>query len=537
MKLLVHRDVNSRNVLARPCSFAEYVESEREEHFCGEGGGGARYAWSMEGGTAGVLDQSGPRGPNTRAWLDQQRERWRAGSQWVFSLVDFGSSVDAREWEGGGWFDIPPTGEARQWPPQAWELLCKWGERREQLHLWSGKAEAPLAPAHDPYDLRNPALYRDKVDFFAVVLLALELFAQIYVGDVAGHRRGSPALPKTHANEALNLNNTFSNIALNFAKLRTSTFGGTTRRSLDGGNFLWRKPSFLSFEFSPPRGRENSKTLNPSAEKPKIFSVFSSFPALLLETIREYFSVADVANGALFRYSCASVQCAPGGILAKAQLWRELVAYEPSRKLERALRTLDQAMADVEEVVTQEADLDVAPEETNAEMRMLARLLSSVRTRLCTRGDFWADVDRDGESKNLSGEEGGSRTEERVSGLLSKDGTTTEDNGDHAEKSQHSFVEKKRDAESTTSAGAPFHPPPRRAVVAKSPNAAGPKQHGREKIFATGAGGTGRSFSAAEPHLPVDEPASFKRGTVPPGVSGLAKRRMLVEPERGGRPQ
>jgi len=85
-------------------------------------------------------------------------------AQLEFSLVDFGSSTDAKAWLAGGegsWQQENPTGDARYWGPASWMRFL-------------GGAQAI---AKDPNWLRQ---YSRRLDLFALAVCALEILAKLH---------------------------------------------------------------------------------------------------------------------------------------------------------------------------------------------------------------------------------------------------------------------------------------------------------------------------------------------------------------------
>jgi len=88
-------------------------------------------------------------------------------SQLEFSVVDFGSSTDAKAWLGSGegsWQQENPTGDARYWGPANWVRFL-------------GGARAL---AQEPGLLRQ---YTRRLDLFAVAICALEVMAKLHTAE------------------------------------------------------------------------------------------------------------------------------------------------------------------------------------------------------------------------------------------------------------------------------------------------------------------------------------------------------------------
>merc|ERR1719261_643741 len=93
-RVAMHRDVNLRNIIInhRP------ARSSSKEDF----GGGGKY----------TDDAS-----SASSIVDSERDVFE------FGLIDFGSAVDMKQWEGdgeGSWRTTDPTGDAKYWSPASW---------------------------------------------------------------------------------------------------------------------------------------------------------------------------------------------------------------------------------------------------------------------------------------------------------------------------------------------------------------------------------------------------------------------------------
>jgi len=125
--IAVHRDVNARNLLVFCPS-----DSDPTEQTCGAG-------------------------PSDAASLQ-------------FSLVDFGSSIDAKAWTGSGegsWELENPTGDARYWGPASWLRFLRGAEVLSQ--------EAGLCRQ-----------YSRRLDVFALAICSLEVIAKLHTAEFAG---------------------------------------------------------------------------------------------------------------------------------------------------------------------------------------------------------------------------------------------------------------------------------------------------------------------------------------------------------------